>query len=121
MKLKKAALSTALFLTFGFCFIVAAPTYASSGCDETTVLTGVSCGDKGEGIWWALDLGVQIFTMVIGVLAIIGVVVAGIRYMTSRDNPEGVTAAKKMLFNIAIGLLAYGLMLAILSFILPGF
>ena len=95
------------------------PAYAAD-C-ETSVLTFVDCGSNGKGIWGVIDLVIVILTYIIGVLAIIGVVVAGIRYTTARDNPEGATAAKKMIFNIVIGLLIYGCIFGIMQFLLPGF
>ncbi len=67
-----------------------------------------------------LRLVLNILVYGIGVAATIGVVIAGIQYLTARDNPGQVAAAKTRLFNVALGLVAWAVMFAVLNWLIPG-
>lgn len=68
-----------------------------------------------------LMLIVKILFYGLGAAAVVGVVVAGILYLTARDNENQVTKAKTRLFEIVIGLVAWALMWTVLHFLIPGF
>ncbi len=51
----------------------------------------------------------------------IGVVIAGIQYLTARDNEAQVAAAKKRLVEVVIGLVAWAAMFVVLRLLIPGF
>lgn len=57
----------------------------------------------------------------LGAAATIGVVVAGIQYLTARDNEQQVTAAKRRLFNVVLGLAAWAMLYTLLHWLIPGF
>ena len=91
---------------------------------ETAILKG--CGDvaegtEGEGITCILKTTVDILTVGVGVLGVLGIVIAGIQYLTSAGNEEQMRKAKRRIFEIVIGLAAYVLIYALLSWLLPGF
>ncbi len=67
-----------------------------------------------------LKLVLNIVVYGLGAAAVIGVVVAGIMYMTARDNEAQVTKAKTRLFEVVVGLVAWALMYAVLNWLLPG-
>lgn len=56
----------------------------------------------------------------IGAAAVLGVLIAGIQYMTARDNEGQVAAAKKRLYEVVIGLIAWAAMFTILNWLIPG-
>lgn len=56
----------------------------------------------------------------IGLVAAISIVVAGIQWMASRDNPQAIQAAQKRLWNAVIAILLFIFMYAILNFLVPG-
>jgi type IV secretory pathway VirB2 component (pilin) len=60
-------------------------------------------------------------SILVGVLAVIGIVIVGIQYMTAGGNEEQTRKAKRRLFEIVIGIVAYILMYALLKWLLPGF
>ena len=80
---------------------------------ETNVLPATDI----EGI---LNLVLDILVYGIGVAAVIGVVVAGILYLTARDNEAQAATAKRRLLEIVIGLIIWAAMWSILKLLIPG-
>ena len=70
-----------------------------------------------EGI---LKIILNVLVYGLGAAAVFGVVIAGIQYMTARDDPGQVAKAKKKLIEIVIGLLAWALMYTVLNWLIPG-
>ncbi len=67
-----------------------------------------------------LRIVVSVLVYGLGAAAILGIVVAGLQYLTARDNEAQVAAAKKRLFNVVIGLVAWAVMFFILDWLIPG-
>lgn len=74
----------------------------------------------GADIEWILKLILNILVYGMGAAAVFGVVIAGIQYMTARDNPQQVAKAKTKLIEIIIGLIAWALMYTLLNWLIPG-
>ena len=74
----------------------------------------------GCGVYMLLDSIIEILTYGIAILATIGLIVAGITYMTAKDNPSQVIKAKRRIVDIVLGLITYALLWSILNFVLPG-
>lgn len=88
---------------------------------QTSILPqGWANKPNGEGIMDVLKLVLTILVYGLGVLATLGVVIAGIMYMTARDNEQQVAKAKKRLIEIVIGLIAWALMYSVLNWLIPG-
>ena len=102
------------------------PAMATSGPSTMGVETAIlkSCGDKDdseEGIKCVLELVVDIMTIGIGVLGVLGITIVGIQYLTAGGNEEKTRKAKRRMFEIVIGLVAYVIIYALLKWLLPGF
>ena len=63
---------------------------------------------------------ILLLTAVVGVLAVISIIVAGIQYSSAGDDPSAVNRAKNRIFQTVIGLLAYLFLFAFLNYIVPG-
>ncbi len=81
---------------------------------ETTILPGDMC------VLELILLILKILVYGLGVAATIGVVIAGIQYMTARDNESQVAESKKRLFNIVIGLASWAIMWTVMNWLIPG-
>lgn len=81
---------------------------------NTSVLTGVGSIED------LLKLVVSILVLGLGVAGVVGVVWAGILYLTARDNEQQAARAKTRLIEVAIGLVAWALMYTALQFLVPG-
>ena len=64
---------------------------------------------------------VNIMSVGIGILAVIGISVSGIQYLTAGGNEEKTRKAKRRIFEIIIGIAIYVLIFALLQWLLPGF
>ena len=111
LALALAILSTLLLPRFVFA--------ASCNGIDTTI---VECndGDGANGIWILIGTIINILAVGVLLVATIATIIAGVQYMTARDNPAQVDAAKKRFRNMAIGLAAYAFMYVLLGFIIPG-
>lgn len=126
-------------------FIVAAPVFADSyeQCTITSVLGNARCdknGDevvyagesgssagtyecycdkteKGDSVKGLLNLVVDILTIGVGIVAVIGIGIFGIQYLTSAGNEEKTRKAKRRLFEIVIGLAIYVVFFALLKWL----
>ena len=67
-----------------------------------------------------LKLVLNILVYGLGAAAVLGVIIAGIQYMTARDDVAQVAKAKKRLIEIVIGLVAWALMFTVLNWLIPG-
>ena len=142
--MKKLILS---IITIFTAFIVAvAPVYASEKCALTSILGNsicnadgtklrdrtdgsklnegeynCSCDTDGDSIFDILRLVVNIMTIGIGILGIIGITVVGVQYLTAGGDEEQTRKAKRRMFEIILGLVIYAAFFAILNWLLPGF
>ena len=121
-----------LFLSFlttiiGLCLIAPTPVFAAAECPEGCVPTsilgedygGIKCKcDNGDGssIKDILNLVIDIMTIGIGILGVIGISVVGIQYLTAGGNEEQTRKAKRRMFEIIIGLAVYAVFYAVLTF-----
>lgn len=65
-----------------------------------------------RGFIWFLSGGV-------GLVVMLMIIIGGVQYITARDNPQAVQAAKQKIFNAIIALVLFILMYAILSYLVP--
>jgi len=123
--MKKILLSIlALTTLLGTALAMPAPALAEGpNCVQTSILGNGEVCDNGEGdsIKHILDLVVDIMTIGIGILGVVGISVVGVQYLTAGGSEEKTRKAKRRLFEIVIGLVAYALIYAVLNWLLPGF
>lgn len=63
---------------------------------------------------------IEFMTALVGVAVVFSIIVGGIQYSSSADDPAKVGAAKNRIRNAIIALLVYFFLYALLSFLLPG-
>ncbi len=103
------------------------PVMATSGPSsfgvEAIVLTGCAgeADKKGGEILCILKLVVDILSIGVGVLGVAGISVVGIQYLTAGGSEEKTRKAKRRMFEIIIGLVAYAVIYVLLQFLLPNF
>ena len=99
--------------------VVSEPVMAD--CVQTNLFRCVEVDEEGSGIKQLLSLIVTVLLYGIGAAAVVGVVWAGILYLTARDNEAQVAKAKTRLIEVAIGLIAWAMLFSILQWLIPNF
>ena len=121
LKIKKHSLLLTIipFIIIASPLIITLNTHAANSCGGVdTVL--IECDEGGTGgIYHILSLVIDIFTIGVGILAVIGISWAGIQYLTAKDNTTKTTKAKKRIYEIVLGLIAYVLLWSGAQWLLP--
>jgi len=97
--------------------------YDFEKCPSTSIIGRhdvLLCNNEGGGIWHMLNLAMQILTWGVGIIAVMGIVIAAIFYATAGGDQSKSRLAKVMIFNVAVGVVMYVLLYAIINFLIPG-
>jgi len=89
-------------------------------CVDTAFFGQVCDACDGGSIYKIIAEVIKILTLIIGPLAIIGIIIAGIMYMTASGDSSRQTKAKRRIVDIVIGLGCYAVMFAFANFLIPG-
>ncbi len=108
---------TAIFMAFSLVFPVTTPVFAAEGLSEEDCAI-LNCNQSIEDI---LTLVVDIMTIGIGILGVVGITIVGIQYLTAGGSEEKTRKAKRRMFEIIIGLIAYVVIYTFLRWLLPSF
>jgi hypothetical protein len=109
----------------------------SATCLDNTPITydqylnGTKCKDgkdptinkvniENNALWGLLLDIIDIFTTIIGVAAVGGIVFGAVKYSSAGGNADQVKKAKETIINVVIGLLAYALLYSFLNYLIPG-
>lgn len=93
------------------------------GIPETAIIStkGINNDEiECNGVIVLLKWVIRIMTGLIGALAVFGIVYAGFLYATSGDSPEKVKLAKERIMQVAIGIVLFLSMFALLNYLVPG-
>ena len=124
--MKKVLIAIAAFiLSLGSFTVPAMATNGLTSFGETqaNILTGCAKENEdghGGGIMCIINLVIDILSIGVGILGVIGISIAGIQYLTAGGNEEQTRKATSRLFEIVIGLAIYVVLYAIVKFLMPG-
>ena len=91
---------------------------ATCGGTETVLL---SCGEGGSGsVNHVLLLVIDIMSIGIGILGVVGIAIFGIQLLTSGGDASKATKARKRLIEVIIGLVLYAILYGLARWLLPG-
>jgi len=122
----------ALLLAVGFSSVLRpAAAFASTtsgpagGTTSGSPTTQSVCGGTGGGacndfIDKYINPFILLFSGLVGVFAVISIIMGGIQYAASADDPGAVSKAKQRIFNTIIGLVGYLFLFAFLNYLIPG-
>lgn len=95
-----------------------------NGCVSTAILgeNGCSCDDgNGSSVKNILKLVVEIMTVGVGILSVIGISVVGVQYLTAGGDEAQTRKAKRRMLEIVIGVVLYVAAFALMSWLIPDF
>lgn len=121
-----AALFVTIFLGILSAIALPAPKVSASlfdgaktdACNGVALSSGAGCTDTGGTLNKTLTLALNMFSIVIGVIAVIMVIVAGIKYITSQGESAHVAGAKDTLIYAIVGLVIVAMAQVIVHFVL---
>lgn len=99
------------------------PGVAQSTYDGTveTNFFGTIKDEDGCGVYTTLSFILDILSVGIGITAVIGIAIAGSTYLSSKGDVAKTTKAKRRIYEIVLGLIAYAVIYALLTFLTPEF
>ena len=74
--------------------------------------------DPGEGVTKLIKLIINIFSLIVGVVAVIMIIIGGLKYITSGGDSGNITGAKNTILYAVIGLVIVALAQFIVRFVL---
>ncbi|MDO4870549.1 MAG: pilin [Candidatus Saccharibacteria bacterium] len=92
---------------------------AGKSCGGTSTAL-IECDGNENGLVALIKMVVNILYAMVGVIAIIMIMAAGVVYATAGENANQINTAKTMIRNTVIGILLYVFMTIILNFLVPG-
>ena len=99
---------------------LSSPVFATDDIIKTNLWGNIQDDNNGCGVYMILNLIIDILTYGVGIAAVIGITISGITYLTAKGNEQQTIKAKKRIYEIAIGLVAYAVLYTALAFLLPG-
>lgn len=125
---KRLALSLSLLLTVFFSLAPAVAHAAlfdgskGSACSGVALQDTTSCDQnatkKANDI---VAVAINIFTVVVGIIAVVMMIVGGLKYITSQGDPAQTNSAKNTILFAAVGLVVAALAQVIVRFVLTKF
>ncbi len=132
-KLKQMLVSAAAFSLFAAPVLAPVAVHAAESdlrgslCGGTSIsLTTASndceTGEEGTNqVNNAVKLGLNLFSAIVGIIAVVMIIVGGIKYITSSGDSGNITSAKNTIMYAVIGLVVVALAQIIVKFVLERF
>lgn len=98
--------------------VYAAQTQAQKDVCAGAAITGANCADGGKGLNDVVGNIINILSVVIGFAAVVMIMLAGFKYITSGGDASGVKSAKDSLIYAIVGLIIVALAQTIVRFVL---
>ncbi len=100
--------------------VMAASPAVDDICKGVDIGAGGSCGQGtgSAGVERVIGLAINILTFIVGVVAVITIIVAGLKYITSVGDSNSVNSAKNTILYAVIGLVVVALAQVIVRFTL---
>ena len=118
IRMNKKNLITICIIVLLASFLFTSNAVNAASCEGVDTLI-ISCADDESGIGHILSLIINIASIGVGILAVIGITIVGIQYLTAGGNEEQTRKAKRRMFEIIIGIIVYVLIGALLQWLLP--
>lgn len=98
--------------------VLAAPGDILGGTACNTSSGAEICGGTGDGIFGVIKNIIEVLLIAAGIVAVIMIIIGGIRYVTSAGDQNSVKAAKDTVLYSVIGLVITILAYAIVKFVI---
>jgi Type IV secretion system pilin len=116
-KLFLLALLLAATMSLGMTSVALADGAKDEVCSGVS-LTGAPCGGGAGNITPVIKAAIQILTLIAGIAAVIMIIVAGLKFITSGGDASAVSSAKNSLVYALVGVVVVALAQFIVHFVL---
>jgi hypothetical protein len=117
-KLLLLALLLTTTLSFGVTSMASAASSAKDDVCSGVALTGSACGNGDATVTKIVKAAIQILTLIAGIAAVIMIIVAGLKFITSGGDSSAVSSAKNSLIYALVGIVVVALSQIIVHFVL---
>jgi len=115
-----------ILVGLGVSYTLSSPANAQAGlvCDGLSLdpdVSGDDCGttaDGQPGVTSTIKLALEILSIVAGVIAVVMILIAGVKFVTSQGDPGKVASARTTVIYAVIGLIVVALAQSIIFFAL---
>lgn len=121
---KKALLTVGIFVGIASFTMSAAPAHAVNvfgPCSSGSASSSSVCKSKGDALGPLIKTVIGLLIYIAGAIAVIMIIIGGIRYITSNGDSSGVTGAKNTILYAVVGLVVTILAYTIVKFVLGWF
>lgn len=130
-RIRNIALSIGLFSLIAAPFALPAAVYADNG--TTQIQNGLACGSNftagancdnstnnngGITVNGVMTLVINIFSIIVGFIAVVMIIIGGIKYVTSGGDSNNISSAKNTIVYAIIGLIIVALAQVLVHFVL---
>jgi len=113
-----------IFMLLPFAVTTPVAAQANLACEGLTEVTGDSDCDGNSGditISGTITVLLNLLSIIAGVIAVIMIIIAGIKYITSQGDPSSVGSARSAIIYALIGLIIVALSQIIIFFVIDFF
>jgi hypothetical protein len=87
-------------------------------CEGAGQVAGGTCADTGGQINSLVETGVRLLQIIAGIVAVVYIIIAGLRYITSNGDSSKISSAKNGIIFACIGIAVVALSEVIIQFVL---
>ena len=91
---------------------------ANEACQGVGLVSGQWMSDNGIQVNTTLDTIINIFSAIVGLVAVIMIIVAGLQFITANANPQNIAKARTSLIYAIVGLVIVVLAQVIVHFVI---
>ncbi len=92
--------------------------FNASGIDNPESECPVDSGESGTRVDEIIELVINVFSLVVGVVSVIMIIIGGLKYITSGGDSGNITGAKNTILYAIIGLVVVALAQVVVKFVL---
>lgn len=112
------AVSMVSVMSFAPAYAVANPNDAQGQVCAGAAVAGAGCSDNGTSLNGVVKAILNILSIAVGIAAVVMIILAGLKYITSGGEASNVSSAKNSLLYAIIGLVIVALAQTIVRFVL---
>jgi hypothetical protein len=110
-------------VTLGFGAMILSPQMVAADaksevCKGINASTGGGCTDTSNSVQRIVDAVLNIFSVVIGILAVIMIIWGGFKYVTAAGDANNITSAKNTIIYAIVGIVIAALSQFLVNFVL---